>query len=359
MKMVIIKNHLSLSKQLSYGLVFMALAMLHWSAIAQVKKGPDPLTLQEKRIKDILKEAYDKYKNDQSGTNADYIPELAKVDPELFGIVVVTVGGKRYGVGDIDYTFSIQSISKVFTLAHVLQEMGSEAILDKLGAEATGMPFNSVMAVELQPGRVGNPFVNAGAMATTSLVSGKDQTEKWDRIQAYYSDFAGEPLAVITSVYKSESKTNQHNQAMAKLLASYGKMYDEPATVVDRYTKQCAIGVNTKQLAVMGATLAAGGVNPYTGKQLLSPEEIPKILSLMLTAGLYDYSGTWSYRTGLPAKSGVGGGILAVIPGKGAIAAFSPRLDQAGNSVRAQKAIAHISKELGANIFFRNFQNKD
>lgn len=316
---------------------------------AQVERSP--VAPAYEKVQKILEEAYEQFLNDDSGAPADYIPELARVEPDLFGISIVTVDGKVFNIGDTDHTFSIQSISKVYTLAMVMEELGEEAILEKLGAEPTGMPFNSVLAIEFQQSKVGNPLVNAGAIATASLLPGATEQEKWLKILDFYSGCAGEELSIMQDVYESEAATNDRNQAIARLLAAYGKMYNDPGESVDLYTRQCSVGINSKQLATMGATLAAGGVNPFTGNRVFSNEHVPQLLAVMLSCGMYDYSGTWSYKTGLPAKSGVGGGIVAVVPGKGAIAAFSPRLDQAGNSIRAQKAIAYVSEQLEINIF--------
>ncbi|WP_221932424.1 glutaminase A [Carboxylicivirga sp. M1479] len=316
---------------------------------AQVKKSP--VAPNYKLLEKIINDAYEQYKDDKTGEVADYIPELAKVDSELFGICVITVDGKVFSVGNVEASFSIQSISKVFTLAMVMEEMGQKAILEKLGAEPTGLPFNSVTAIEQQATRVGNPLVNAGAIATTSLLKGESESQKWKDILAYYSACAGSELFIIQDVYESEAATNGRNQAIARLLDAYGVMYDDPEDAVDLYTRQCSVGITTEQLAAMGATLAADGTNPFTGKKIINPDNIPQILSVMLSCGMYDYSGTWSYLTGLPSKSGVGGGIVSIVPGKGAIAAFSPRVDAAGNSVRAQKAIAYISEQLEVNIF--------
>jgi glutaminase len=251
----------------------------------------------------------------------------------------------------VDYSFSIQSISKVFTLALAMGEMGADKVFDKVGSEPTGRPFNSVLAVVDMPSHTGNPLVNAGAIATTSLVSGDDATAKWNKILAFYSKAAGEDLSLINDVYKSEAATNQGNRALAALLLKYERIYSDPAEAVDIYTKQCSVGVNAKQLARMGATLANNGTNPTTGKQVIKREDIPHVLSAMTMAGLYDGSGGWAWQVGLPAKSGVGGAIVAVVPGKGAIAVFAPRLDEAGNSVKAQKVIAYVANKLDINLF--------
>ncbi len=332
---------------------FLVIAFMSTLAAPQLagQVEPGPVAPAYARVQNVMEEAYEQFLGDDSGAPADYIPELARVEPDLFGISIVTVDGRLFHVGNTDHMFSIQSISKVFTLAMVMEELGEQAILDKLGAEPTGMPFNSVLAIEFQKSKVGNPLVNAGAMATTSLLAGETQQEKWLRILKFYSDCAGTALSIMQDVYESEAATNDRNQAIARLLAAYGRMYNDPAEAVDLYTMQCSVGIDCDDLAAMGATLAAGGVNPYTGKHVFSNEHVPQLLSVMLSCGMYDYSGTWSFKTGLPAKSGVGGGIVAVVPGKGAIAAFSPRLDEAGNSIRAQKAIAYISEQLDINIF--------
>jgi glutaminase len=287
----------------------------------------------------------------QDGKNADYIPALAKVDPKLFGVALVTVQGKVYARGDVDAPFSIQSISKVFTLARVLQDSGDRAILDQVGVDATGQVFNSIVAIEQNKGKEMNPFVNPGAIATTSLVQGASADEKWARIIGIHSDFAGRPLPVNQEVYRSESESNERNGAIAALLHAYGRLYDEPARALDLYTRQCSINVTARDLATMAATLANGGKNPVTGKQVIAPAHVPRILAVMATAGLYDDSGIWLYNVGLPGKSGVGGGLIAVAPGRFGVAAFSPPLDAAGNSVRAQKAIGDVAAALKANPY--------
>jgi len=302
-------------------------------------------------IKEIVNAAYAKYKGLNEGKNADYIPALAKVPSNLFGIVLITPDGQVYTAGDIDHLFSIQSISKVFTMAEVMKESGPEILVNTVGVDATGRAFNSIEAVEQHKGKEMNPLVNPGAIATTGMVKGKDAQEIWSKIIGIHSDFAGRPLEVNQEVYKSESDTNQRNQAIAKLMYAYGLIKANPDQATDLYTRQCSINVNAKDLAMMAATLANGGKNPVTKKQVIDPNLVPKILAVMSTAGLYDNSGQWLYMTGLPAKSGVGGGIIAVSPGKFGVAAFAPPLDAAGNSVRAQKAITDISNQLGGNPY--------
>jgi glutaminase len=310
-----------------------------------------PVAPREEQLKAAVNEAYRMFKDDANGKNADYIPYLAKVDSKLFGIAVVTTDNKSYTLGDIQYSFSIQSISKVFTLALAMQELGAEKVFEKIGNEPTGRPFNSVSAVVDMPTHTGNAFVNAGAIATTSLISGSSADDRWNKILDYYGKAAGEKLTLIDEVYKSEAATNQGNRALAALLLKYERIYSEPLEAVDIYTKQCSVGVNVKQLAQMGATLANNGVNPVTGERVMMSEDVPEILSAMSMAGLYDGSGGWAWHVGLPAKSGVGGGILAVVPGKGAIAVFAPPLDEAGNSVKAQKTIAYVAKKLELNLY--------
>jgi glutaminase len=295
--------------------------------------------------------AWEKYRTLDEGKNADYIPALAKVDPNLFGIAIVTVDGKAFQKGDVGSRFSIQSISKVFTLASVLETAGAKAVLEKLGVDATGQVFNSIVAIEQMRGKEMNPFVNAGAIATTSLVEGATAEEKWARILAIHEAFAGRKLGIDEEVYRSEAATNERNQAIAMLMRAYGRLYFEPVASTDVYTRQCSISVNASDLAVMAATLANGGRNPVTGKQVISSGNVARILAIMATAGLYDDSGIWLFEVGLPAKSGVGGGIIAVAPGRFGIAVFSPPLDAAGNSVRAQRAIRDVSAALRANPY--------
>jgi glutaminase len=302
-------------------------------------------------IERSVKKAYESARGDNSGKNADYIPVLAKVPSDLFGIAVVTVDGKLYKVGDVDHPFSIQSCSKVFTLCHVMQESGDKAVLDKIGVEPTGEKFNSIQAIEEGDGRADNPLVNAGAIATVSLIKASSAKERWDNLLNTYNKFAGEKLKLLDDVYKSEAETNFRNRGIANVLFNSEHLYADPLECTDVYTKQCSVGVNARQLAVMGATLANNGVNPITKEPCIDPQYIPKVLAVMMSCGFYDESGTWAWGAGLPAKTGVGGGIVAVAPGKMAIVGFSPRLNQAGNSVRAAKAILSIDQDLGLNLF--------
>ena len=310
-----------------------------------------PVAPRKAQIEAIVKEAFDKVRSDTSGKNADYIPFLAQVDSTMFGIAVVSTDNQSIVMGEQKYAFSIQSISKVFTLALAMEELGSARVFERIGSEPTGRAFNSVQAVVEMPTHTANPLVNAGAIATTGLVSGTNETEKWNKILDFYGKAAGEKLSLIDEVYKSEAATNDGNKALAMLLKKYDRISSDPFQSVDIYTKQCSVGVNVLQLARMGATLANNGVNPATGERVIKAENVPYILSSMMMAGLYDGSGGWAWKVGLPAKSGVGGGIVAVVPGKGAIAVFSPRLDDAGNSVRAQRVIEYVARNLDLNIF--------
>jgi len=308
---------------------------------------------QPAEIQAALDAAYVKYKDLQEGANADYIPALAKVDPNLYGIALVTTDGHIYSAGDIEAEVSIQSISKVFTMARVIEERGPRAIADTIGVDATGMRFNSIVSIEFSQQLLGGPemnaLVNPGAIAATSMVSGASRDDIWNNILSFYSDFAGRPLSVNQEVFRSEAETNQRNQAIGYLMYAYGYIKDNPLQATDIYTEQCSVSVNARDLAVMAATLANAGTNPVTGKSVMNPDNVPEVLAVMATAGLYDDSGKWFYLTGLPAKSGVGGGIIAVSPGKFGIAVVSPPLDEAGNSVRAQRAIADISNALNGN----------
>jgi glutaminase len=302
-------------------------------------------------VQQALNAAYTKYKDLHEGKNADYIPALAKVDPNLFGIALVTADGRLYTVGDTTTQVSIQSISKVFTLARVLQDSGETAIVKNMGVDATGLKFNSIVAIELNKGHEMNPLVNPGAITTTSMVGGATEDDIWRKIIDTYSAFAGRRLTVLEDIYKSEAATNQRNRAIAALMYAYGHIHDKPDQATDIYTRQCAVGVNTRDLAIMAATLANAGMNPLTKSRAVDARHIPGVLAVMATAGLYDDAGKWLFDTGLPAKSGVGGGLIAVSPGNWGIAVISPPLDSAGNSVRGQKAIADISAALGGNPY--------
>jgi glutaminase len=337
--------------------LILAVAMVTISfpiARSQTGKGKGKQMAATPDYQAIIDRAYAKYKDLHEGKNADYIKELAAVDPNIYGIGLVTAEGKIYTAGDLTSRVSIQSISKVFTLARVIEEQGEEAVRQKIGVDATGLRFNSIIAIELQKGKEINPLVNPGAIAAVSMIAGADSAAKWKNILQTHDDFAGEILYVNEPVYISEAGDNLRNQAIAHLLFAYGRMYFDPVQATDVYTRQCAINVNAKNLAVMAATLANGGVNPITKKKVVSPETCAFTLSVMATAGLYDDSGQWLYEVGLPGKSGVGGGIIAVCPGKFGIAVISPPLNVVGNSVKAQKTIYDIVKELKVNPYLVN-----
>jgi glutaminase len=305
-------------------------------------------------IRRVVGEAHAAFKDVKEGANANYIPILDTVPSDLFGIVVVTADGAVFAAGDVDYKFSIQSVSKPFTAALIMAQQGPEAVREKIGVEPTGLPFNSKIAIEIYDSRSGNPLVNAGAIAAVSLVDAEDEAERWDLVLDNIEGFAGSELSVLEEVYDSEYETAWSNRAIANLLYNYERLYADPEESLRVYTRQCSIGVNTKDLAMMGATFANGGVNPATGRRMLPAEHVPELLAIMATAGFYDESGEWMFNAGLPAKTGVGGGVVAVVPGKMAIAAFSPRLNEAGNSIRAMRAIRHIAGELGVGLYGSN-----
>ncbi|MED5389088.1 MAG: glutaminase A [Pseudomonadota bacterium] len=331
-------------KHVLRGMVMLAALLLSGLTLASGLPSADA-------IRSALEQAHARYQGLDEGANADYIPALAKVDPDIFGIVLVTVDGQVFSIGDVQSAVSIQSISKVFTMALVMEEHGVAAFPTSIGVDATGQPFNSIHAIEQDRGAEMNPLVNAGAITATSMVSGKHAKAVWKKILGFYNDFAGRELAVQKEIYASEAATNQRNQAIAHLMHAYGQLQGDPVQATDLYTRQCSVGVTARDLAIMAAGLANGGVNPVTGKTVMRKDNVPEVLAVMATAGLYDDAGQWLYATGLPAKSGVGGGLIAVSPGKFGIAAISPPLDAAGNSVRAQKAIADISAALAGNPY--------
>ena len=316
-------------------------------ALAQARNG----RLSARAIDQAVRGAHRQFAGLAEGANADYIPALAQVPSRYFGVSLVTPQGGVHSTGDDRQPFSIQSISKVFTMALVMRESGPQRILDSVGVDATGQVFNSITAVEQYRGQQMNPLVNPGAIATTGNVIGSSPDEIWRKIIGIHNEFAGRDLEVNQPVYESEAATNQRNRAIGALMSAYGRFTGDPEVATDLYTRQCSINVTSRDLGVMGATLSNGGRNPVTRRQVLDPDLVAKVLAVMATAGLYDDSGQWLFRTGLPAKSGVGGGLMAVSPGKFGIGTFSPPLDQAGNSVRGQRAIEQISNELGGNPF--------
>jgi glutaminase len=303
------------------------------------------------RVDTLLAEAYERFKTVDEGKVADYIPALARTPRNLFGLCVVESNGAVHTAGDTEYRFSIQSISKPFVFALVCQAIGAEPARERVGVNSTGLPFNSVMAIELNADRTMNPMVNAGAIATTSLAPGDTAEAKWAFIRDGLSRFAGRPLELDEEVYHSEAATNFRNRGIAKLLEGYGRMYFDALEATDIYTKQCSLGVTVKDLAVMGATLADGGVNPITGARVIDAGHCKRVLAALATSGLYELSGDWLYEIGLPGKSGVSGGIVTISPGKGGLGTFAPLLDEAGNSVKGRRATKFLSERLGLNLF--------
>ncbi len=336
------------NQKISLRLVLPA-ALLGFGFMAGTVQAQTPAEFQA-----VVDKVHAAYKDLKEGANADYIPILTETPSDLFGVVIVTRDGKVYSAGDVDYRFSIQSVSKPFTAALVMSQQGTEAIREKIGVEPTGMAFNSKMALEVYEDRSVNPLVNAGAIAAVSLVEAKDEKDRWNQVLGNINDFAGTKLTVLEKVYDSEYETAWGNRAIANLLFNYGRLYSEPEEALRVYTRQCSIGVNARDLGMMGATLANLGVNPVTGKQVMPAKDVPELLAIMATAGFYDESGDWMYDAGLPAKTGVGGGIVAVVPGRFAIATFSPRLNPAGNSIRGLHAIRDIAGELGVGVFGPN-----
>jgi glutaminase len=329
-----------------------AAAALSVAAMPAFARGPvpDPAVKDFQRVVDA---AHARYKDLKDGKNADYIPILTETPSDLFGVVIVTKDGKVYSAGDVDYVFSIQSVSKPFTAALVMTQQGPAVLKEKIGVEPTGMAFNSKLALAVYENSV-NPLVNAGAIAAVSLVKATSEADRWNQVSQNLSDFAGRPLSVLEKVYESEYTTAFGNRGIANLLYNWGRLYSEPEEALRVYTRECSVGVSARDLGMMGATLANGGVNPLTKKQVMPAAHVPELLAVMATAGFYDESGDWMFTAGLPAKTGVGGGIVAVVPGRFAIAAFSPRLNEAGNSVRSLKAIRDIAGELGVGVFGAN-----
>ena len=310
--------------------------------------------------REALSKAYSSFKGLAEGKNADYIPILASVDAKLYGLVLVTVLGAIYEIGNARDEFSIQSVSKPFTVARVIETVGADVVDKRIGVNATGQKFNSILAMDLLKNipsdkdhvtPAGNPLVNPGAIATVDLVTVPPGMDKWAVILGNLEAFAGRKLTVNEEVYRSESETNTHNRAIVQLLKDYEVIQGDPAQALDLYTRQCSVSVSARDLAIMGATLANGGRNPVTGVQVVSAPTAAKVLAVVSTAGLYETTGEWLYKVGVPAKSGVGGGIVAVVPGKFAVGTFAPPLDAAGNSVRGQRAVEAIMQKLGGNIF--------
>lgn len=307
--------------------------------------------LDFEKVKELLLESYNRYKDCDIGANADYIPYLANVDDKLAAMSILTVDGKKFSVGDYNYRFAIESISKVCTLALALKERGIEEVRLKVGDSPTGLPFNSVMALELHNGKPMSPLVNAGAMTTTSLIKAENKEERFKKILNFQRQLMSTQVDLSEEVNKSEQETNFHNRAIAWLLYSASNLYCDPMEACEVYTKQCSTLVSCEDLAILAATLANKGVNPISKSRVIDSELIQPILAEMMMEGLYDGSGDFAYLVGLPGKSGVGGGLLVVVPNVMGIACFSPPLDEFGNSVRGQKMINYFANKLNLSIF--------
>lgn len=308
--------------------------------------------ITKSQIKAAVEEAYAECRNLKGGKNADYIPYLANIDPELFGISLTLRDGTTFDFGDTEYKFGVESVSKVLTALLILKQYGAAEVLRQIGADATGLPFNSIFAILLENDHPSTPLVNAGAITACSMVKPQgDSWGKWEAIINNFTDLCGSEAQVIDELYKSESETNFNNRSIAWLLKNYGRIYDDVPMSLDLYTRQCSVGITARQLCICAATIANGGVNPVTGKEVFAPEIAPKITTLIATVGFYQNTGDWLYTSGIPAKSGVGGGVLGVLPGVFGIAAFAPPLDPAGNSVRAQAAVKAVMSRLGLGVF--------
>jgi glutaminase len=301
-----------------------------------------------------LQDLHAKYRGVADGKVADYIPELALAKPEWFGISVVTVDGQSYDVGDWQQSFSIQSVSKPFVFGQALDDHGREAVLKKVGVEPTGEAFNAIVLDEAS-NRPFNPLVNAGAIATADLIHGKDFADRIKRLMMLFGRYTGRELFIDNAIFLSERTTGHRNRAIAHLMLNFGMVSEQIADSLELYFQQCSILVNAHDLAMMGATLANAGVNPATGVRAIEQPHVKDVLSVMFSCGMYDYAGEWGYRVGLPAKSGVGGGICAVVPGVAGIGIFSPPLDARGNSVRGIKVCEELSSRFGLHAFELGF----
>lgn len=301
-------------------------------------------------FRNYLNDLHEKYQSLNDGAVADYIPELAEAKPEWFGICVVTKDGQVFEVGDCDKLFTIQSISKAFVFGLALEEHGREYVNSKVSVEPTGEAFNSIVLDEAT-NRPFNPMVNAGAIATADLIKGKNGTERLKRLLEMFKRYTGRDHDINVPVFLSEKVTGDRNRAMAYLMRNFGMVSDQIEETLDLYFQQCSILVNTRDLAMLAATLVNGGINPVTQERAIDARYVQDVVSVMLTCGMYDASGEWCYRVGIPAKSGVGGGITAVVPGKLGIGTFSPPLDAKGNSVRGIKVCENLSQDFGLHLF--------
>ena len=304
------------------------------------------------QIKEVAQEAYNEVKGSTGGKNADYIPYLANIDSKLFGLSICLMNGQTINIGDTDYRFGIESVSKVHTAILILRQYGAQKVLDMIGADATGLPFNSIIAILLENDHPSTPLVNAGAISACSMVQPVGNSDKkWDAIVQNVTELCGSAPQLIDELYKSETATNFNNRSIAWLLKNYNRIYDDPDMSLDLYTRQCSLGITAEQLSIAAATIANDGVNPVTKKLIFDASLSPKITSLVATVGFYERTGDWLFTSGIPAKTGVGGGVMGIMPGHFGISAFAPPLDSSGNSVKAQLAIKYIMNKLGLSIF--------
>lgn len=303
------------------------------------------------QVQALVNEAYELIRANADGANSDVYPALARAPRDQFGICVAGIDGCTYEAGDSGREFAVMSVSKPFVLALVCQELGVEEVRGKVGVNATGRAFNSLEAIERSADGRTNPMVNSGAIATTSLVPGDSSGARWSFVLEGLSAFAGRELSLNDDVFESARETNLRNRSIARALQSYGRIYADPDEAVDLYTRQCCLNVTARDLAIMGATLADGGVNPVTGKRVVDASLCHYVLAVMATAGLYETSGDWLFDIGLPGKSGISGGIVTAAPGKGGLGTFAPPLDQSGNSVKGQLTARFLSRRLGLDLF--------
>lgn len=304
------------------------------------------------QIKTAAQKAYETTKEVKGGKNADYIPYLANVDSNLFGLSITLVNGTCLNFGDTEFKFGIESVSKVPTAILAMIQHTPEGVLEKIGADATGLPFNSIFALLLENDHPSTPLVNAGAISACSMVAPQgDSRDKWKAITENITALCASAPVLLDELYESETATNFNNHAIAWLLKNYNRIYDDVDMSLDLYTRQCSLGITSNQLAIMGATIANRGLNPVTKQQVFDEEIAPKITSMIASVGFYQHTGDWLFTSGIPAKTGVGGGVMGVMPGLFGIAAFAPPLDDAGNSVKAQAAIKTFMNELDLGIF--------
>jgi glutaminase len=297
-------------------------------------------------VQAFLERLHQRFAADSRGKVATYIPELAKADPSAFGLAIATADGQVYEVGDARTLFTIQSVSKPLVYGVALEDAGAERVSRAIGVEPSGDAFNSI-SLEPGTGRPRNPMINAGAIATAGLVGGATSAARLDRLLSALSAYAGRPLDIDEAVFESERSTGHRNRAIGHMLRNYDILEHDPEAALELYFKQCSVRVNCLDLALMAATLANGGVHPVSRQRAVRNEFVGPLLSVMTTCGMYDFSGEWVYRVGMPAKSGVGGGIMAVLPGQLGIGVYSPALDERGNSVRGVQVCEALSRELG------------